>query len=116
MPGFYNGIDVYLCASSSEGFSLSVLEAAACGRPIISTNVGGCEELIRNGENGFLVERDVDAIVEKLLFFKGHRDALRSMGEAARDIIETDWGWEQRAPGWINFIRSAYQAKLSIRD
>jgi glycosyltransferase involved in cell wall biosynthesis len=88
MPQFYNEIDIYLCASSSEGFSLSVLEASACGRPVISTRVGGCEDLIIDGVNGFLVDRDVQAIREKIEFFLANRDAAREMGAQNRKIVE----------------------------
>jgi len=107
MASFYNEIDVYLCASSSEGFSLSVLEAAACGRPVISTRVGGCVDLIQDGENGFLVDRDVDVIAAKLKQLKDQPVKVRSMGEAIRTTIENHWTWEQRAQDWIKFIQSS---------
>jgi glycosyltransferase involved in cell wall biosynthesis len=106
MPMFYNEIDVYLCASSSEGFSLSVLEAAACGRPIVSTKVGGCEDLIQDGVNGFLVERDVDAMAEKLLLLKREPEKAKRMGAANREVVELQWSWESRAKDWIKFILS----------
>ena len=104
MPEFYNEIDVYLCASSSEGFSLSVLEASACGRPVISTRVGGCEDLIRDGENGFLVDRDVDAIAQKILFFKENQNLVKKMGNANRRIVKEKWSWKLRADDWLDFI------------
>jgi glycosyltransferase involved in cell wall biosynthesis len=106
MPSFYRDLDVYVCASSSEGFSLSVLEAAASGRPIVSTRVGGCEELIEDGVNGFLVDRDVDAIRAKLEYFSSDAEALRRMGEASRRIVEREWSWQHRAPAWLDFIRT----------
>lgn len=104
MPQFYNDIDVYLCASSSEGFSLSVLEASACGRPVISTRVGGSEDLIINGENGFLVDRDVDAISEKLEIFNNDRQLLEKMGYRNREIVENNWSWKIRTKDWTDFI------------
>lgn len=104
MPQFYNEIDVYLCASSSEGFSLSVLEAAACGRPVISTRVGGCEDLIVDGENGFLVDRNVDAIADKLKVLDENRELLIRMGRRNRAIVEERWSWAIRSEDWIKFI------------
>jgi glycosyltransferase involved in cell wall biosynthesis len=106
MPQFYNDIDVYLCASSSEGFSLSVLEASACGRPVISTRVGGCEDLIVDGKNGFLVDRDVDGIAKKILIFKENLGLVDEMGKENRRIVEEKWSWEFRAGDWLNFIRN----------
>jgi glycosyltransferase involved in cell wall biosynthesis len=107
MPRFYNEIDVYACASSSEGFSLSVLEASACGRPVVSTRVGGSEDLIEDGLNGFLVDRTVEAIRSKLAYFLGDPEALRRMGAANRKEVEQSWSWESRAPAWLDFIRTA---------
>lgn len=105
MPEFYNEIDVYVCASSSEGFSLSVLEAAATGRPLISTRVGGSVELIEHGVNGFLVDREVEAIGEKLLLLRDDRELARRMGSESRRIVEERWSWKLRAPAWLEFIR-----------
>ena len=106
MPEFYNNVDVYVCASSSEGFSLSVLEAAASGRPIVSTRVGGSEDLIEDGVNGFLVDRDVEAIREKLVLLRDNRELVRRMGAESRRIVEQRWSWQLRAPAWHDFIRS----------
>ena len=58
MVAFYQGVDAQICASRTEGGPHPLLEAAACGIPLISTRVGIAPELIREGENGFLVERD----------------------------------------------------------
>lgn len=107
MPRFYDEIDVYVCASSSEGFSLSVLEASACGRPVVSTRVGGSEELIEDGSNGFLVERSIDAIRAKLEHLAADREAVRRMGGANREAVELSWSWGSRAPAWLDFIRSS---------
>jgi glycosyltransferase involved in cell wall biosynthesis len=113
MPAFYNSIDVYVCASSSEGFSLSVLEAAASGRPIVSTRVGGSEELIEDGVNGFLVDRDVAAIRAKLELLRHDRELARSMGAAARRAVEERWSWELRSGAWLDFIRTRLEPRAA---
>lgn len=105
MPEFYRGIDAYVCASSSEGFSLSVLEAAGSGRPVISTRVGGCEDLIIDGVNGFLVDRDVAAIRDKVAFLRDNRDVAAEMGRMNRHIVDQLWSWKVRAAGWLAFIK-----------
>ena len=110
MHTFYQDIDVYLCASSSEGFSLSVLEASSCGRPVISTRVGGCDELIIDGENGYLVDRTVAAMVEKLRILDRDRDLLVAMGSAMRKCVEDKWSWNDRAIDWIDFMKHCLDA------
>ena len=106
MPSFYKAIDVYVCASSSEGFSLSVLEAAASGCPIISTRVGGCEDLIIEGVNGFLVDRNVLSIQEKLIVLRDDARTFESMSHMSRKIVEQLWSWKIRVPMWVAFIKS----------
>jgi glycosyltransferase involved in cell wall biosynthesis len=107
MPEFYNDIDVYVCASSSEGFSLSVLEASACGRPVVTTRVGGCEDLIQDGFNGFFVERDVEDIAEKLGILYRDRALLKEMGRNNRTEVEAKWSWRLRVQDWYLFIRKS---------
>lgn len=106
MPQYYNDIDVYLCVSNSEGLSQSVLEACACGRPLVSTRVGGNEDILQDGKNGFFVERDFRQIAERIEFFEKNRDALLSMGLANRRIIEEKWSWQVKIKAWMDFIRS----------
>ena len=105
MPEFWNSVDVMLLPSSSEGFSIAALEAAACGRPVISTRVGGSTELIRDGQSGFLVDRTVNAIAEKLVYLQGDRDGLTIMGAMARDVVVSAWSWAKRAPAWLAFLK-----------
>ena len=105
MPSFYRRIDIYVCASASEGFSLSVLEAAASGRPVISTRVGGCEDLIIDGVNGFLVDRDVNAIREKVKLLRDDGELAKKMGLMNRHIVEQLWSWKVRAHAWLAFIK-----------
>ena len=93
-----------MCASSSEGFSLSVLEALACGKPVISTRVGGCVELIKDNYNGFLVDRDILSIQNKILFYKKNKNEVIRMGNNASNDIINNWSWEVKSIEWYKFI------------
>ena len=67
LPLWYAAADVTVLTSTSEGCPNSVLEALACGRPVIATSVGGVPDLVRDGENGFLVrERDPGTFADRL--------------------------------------------------
>jgi len=105
MPVFYHGLDAYICASSSEGFSLSVLEAAACGVSIISTRVSGCVDLIEDSVNGFLVDRGVEAIVKKIQLLKNDEDLRLQIAHRMADDIKRIWCWARRTKDWTDFIK-----------
>ncbi|MDR4487147.1 MAG: glycosyltransferase family 4 protein [Nitrospirales bacterium] len=114
MPNLYNQIDLYICASSSEGFSQSVLEASACGRGILSTRVGGCEDLIREGQNGFFFQRnltDLQALVKRL---EADRPLVKRLGEANRQITEKYYSWNIKVKDWLRFIESHLPVPHSI--
>lgn len=89
MPDWYNSGTVYMCTSASEGTPNTALEAAACGCAIVSTPVGNMPELIRSGENGYLVDRDLGALARHMLAAcERHAELATAM---VRDIRERDW-------------------------
>jgi glycosyltransferase involved in cell wall biosynthesis len=114
MLAFYQSLDVYVCASRSEGTPNPCLEAAACGLPIVTTPVGNMPELIREGENGLFVSRSVDGIAAA---FRRLRDdpALRvRMGRAARASVAA-WDWCHQAPRYTEMFRAVLDDRLPVR-
>jgi glycosyltransferase involved in cell wall biosynthesis len=104
MVDFYHGLDAYICASRTEGGPHPLLEAAACGIPLISTRVGIAPELIRQYENGILVDRTVDEIRKAIVLMRDNQEMRREMGIRAREIIETGWTWDRQAVKYIPFF------------
>ena len=97
MPNVYQDMDVFIVASQEDGTPNPALEAAACGRPIISNPIGNMPEFIKNGYNGFLVEKNINAYVEKINFLRENRDKLIEMGKNARKTVEEEWTWKIQA-------------------
>ena len=112
MPALYNQIDLYLCASTSEGFSQSVLEASACGRGVLSTRVGGCEDLIEAGCNGYFIRRNLDEIKALIGRLEADRPLVRRLGENNRRIVAERYAWRRKVNDWLGFIES----HLPVRD
>ena len=88
----FAAIDIYVCTSTSEAFSLVVAEAMACGKPVVATNVGGIPEVVGDRETGFLVPpgapNAVADAVERLL----RDEALRHrMGECGRRRVQNEF-------------------------
>ena len=94
MCNFYNQADVYIVASTIDGTPNPALEAAACGRPIISNRIGNMPEFIQNGENGFLVERKISEYVDRLVWMKKNFEKVVEMGKNARKTVEEGWTWK----------------------
>lgn len=67
LPQLYRAADVVVVPSASESFGLVALEASACGTPVVATAVGGLRLIVRDGENGYLVDRrDADSFAAAL--------------------------------------------------
>jgi len=77
----YPALDVYICSSETEGFSNVLLEAAACGLPIVATRVGGNAEIVIENRTGLLVDsRNPDALAAAALKLAGDPEMRRSLG------------------------------------
>lgn len=80
--------DLYVLPSHNEGLPVSVLEAMACGLPVISTQVGGIPELVREGVDGLLVAPGDRAALVQALVQLARDAALRArMGASARERV-----------------------------
>ena len=77
--------DIFLLPSEKENFSLSALEAMACGVPVISTNVGGMPEMIENGIDGYLAEvGDIDQMAKYAIEALSNPDEFKKISVNAR--------------------------------
>ncbi|NJL07916.1 MAG: glycosyltransferase, partial [Methylacidiphilales bacterium] len=109
LPAFYGLADGFVHVSTSEQWGLVVNEAAAAGLPlVVSRPCGATSELVRDGENGFVVDPDsVDDIAHALRRLMGlPPEARAAMGEASRRIV-ADWGPERFASGLMAACEAA---------
>ena len=111
MVEYYQRLDLYLCTSRTEGGPHPLLEASACGVPIISTKVGHAPELIEQGVNGFLTERDVQSIRHHVVKLRDDPDLRYEMGKKARMTVERDWHWDNQAPKYVPFFEAALKER-----
>ena len=81
-----------LPSTYGEGLPKALLEAAACGRPIVATDVPGCREVVRHGETGILVPpNDLEPLADAIAALAGDPALRRAMGRAGRVLIERDF-------------------------
>ena len=93
MPRVYTECDIYVQPSVIEPFGIAVLEAMACGKPVIGTRIGGMLDTIVDGKTGFLVPpADASALSKAILKLVEDRTLLKEMGENAREeALRYDW-------------------------
>ena len=87
--------DACVLSSKAEGFSNSILEYMAAGRPVVATNVGGAGEAITEGETGFLVPSgDDEMMAERLASLLLEPDTALKMGAAAKRVVSEGFSCE----------------------
>ena len=98
MADYFRAFDLLLLPSLSEGLPNVVLEAMACATPVLATTVGGVGEIIRDGDNGWLVEPgSPSAMAGALRRCLERPEALAPMGERARTSLSPKFDPEARA-------------------
>lgn len=93
MPNFYNSINLYVCASKTEGTPLTVLESMAMGIPIISTDVGIVSEVLgEKGKKYILKERSKECLKEKIKEIINKKDDFQEISkENLIQVKNNDW-------------------------
>lgn len=106
-------LDVFALPSHTEGLSISLLEAAAAGCPIVATNVGGNAEVVEDGQSGILVPAGspeaLAGAIERLL---DDRAAARALGEAAERTVRDRFA----SSAMVRSIEGLYVDLLQPRD
>jgi glycosyltransferase involved in cell wall biosynthesis len=95
VPSYINNLDIYAAFSVQDGesFGVAVIEASACEKPVVVSNVGGLPEVVDNRKTGLVVKaRDVDAAylgLKELLIDRGKREKLGKNGRArVKDLYD----------------------------
>ena len=92
VASWFRRADVFLLPTAYETFSLVTYEAAASGLPLLVTKVNGVEDLLRDGANGWFVERDPKDVRERLRALRSDPELRAAMGDAARrDSLRYSW-------------------------
>jgi sugar transferase (PEP-CTERM/EpsH1 system associated) len=102
IPEIMRALDIFVLPSIAEGISNTILEAMACGLPIVATRVGGNHELVRDGETGLLVPvDDAPAMAEAINLYLLERDRASLHGAAARRRAEALFSIDAMVRGYM---------------
>ncbi len=111
VPHFLNRSKIVVLPSREEGFGLSLLEAMACGTPVIGRKRGGIPELI-NGQNGLLFETE-EELHETILNLIGDKKRWRALREKGLETA-SQWSWEKTAQSYAEIFKSLTQGAASL--
>jgi L-malate glycosyltransferase len=117
VPGWLRRMDVFVAPSRSESFGVAVVEASACGLPVIVSDVGGLPEVVRHGETGWVVPgNDVVALTaacKRLVLSAALRERL---GTAGREHVLRHYEWQSCVDRMLACYDQLRGAQLSVKS
>jgi glycosyltransferase involved in cell wall biosynthesis len=110
----YAAFDALVLPSSNEGTPVSVIEALAARTPVVATRVGGVPDVVREGDDGFLVDPgDTDALAERLARLATDPQLRERMGDAARNRVLSRYAVDRLVDDVDRLYRSLLEANTS---
>lgn len=112
VAGWMRGLDCFVLPSLAEGVSNTILEAMACGLPVIATDVGGNAELVEEGRTGLLVPAgDTQAMASRILELADDTERCRTLGQAGRQAAEQRFALSVMVSGYQRLYDELLAAK-----
>ncbi len=114
IPGILTNFDLFVLTSKMEANPVSILEAQACGVPVVATRVGSIPDTVIEGQTGLLVRPgDVDGIAAAVAGLLQDESSRRRMGHAARQNVERNWSLDRMVHGYEDLIERIYAEKVT---
>ncbi len=105
VPEALSEIDIFVYPSWHEGFGRSIMEAMAMEKPVVATRVGGIPDLVKNGENGFLVEpHNPEVLAEKIKELMENKELREKFGKAGREHVNKNYEWNDGIKKFANLF------------
>jgi len=115
IPIELNKSDIFVFPSLYEGNPKALLEAMACGLPVIASNVEGIKELIYHKKNGYLCDTSADSIRQSILEVLGTQSLKKKMGYEARLFIEKNCCLKSLINREISILKDLFYGKVNGR-
>jgi glycosyltransferase involved in cell wall biosynthesis len=109
---FNAGMDLICLTSDNEGTPVSLIEAQACNLPVISTDVGGVRDIVKDGETGFIVpKKNADALAEKLTLLINSKEIREKMSQNGWKFVEEQFHYTTLVGNMENYYRTLLAKK-----
>lgn len=110
---YHNMLDIYVAVSLEESFGVAVLEASACSKPVVVSNVGGLPEVVDDGKTGIIVEKEnSEQLADALIKLITNPDLRIEMGINGRKKVLKEFNWKNS----LEKMKLVYQECLNSRN
>lgn len=112
---YYKSADIYVQPSRYETFGVVLLEAMACGKPVIASRVGGIPFVVEDGKTGLLFESEnIEELAEKVILLLRDEELRVKMGEAGRERAR-EFTWERSAEMTVEVYKEVIESAHSLK-
>ena len=116
LPSLLNELKLIVIPSYTEGWPSVMLEAMACGTPVLATPVGGIPDVIREGETGFMMENNSPESIASNVIRVLESSDLEQVAERANAYVQGNFTFEKAADSWRRVIEGPWTAARAIQD
>ncbi|MBU2864699.1 glycosyltransferase family 4 protein [Reinekea forsetii] len=111
LPAYFHSVDIATALSRNEGFGLTVLEAMACGKPVVATKAGAWPDIIENESLGRLIDvGDINALAAALEELMSSSQLRERLGRESQEMVVKHYTVEQEAGRLLNYYREIQQS------
>lgn len=104
LPSYMNELKILVLPSYTEGLPNIILEAMACGTPVLATPVGAIPDIIKDGETGFLMENNSPKCIAKNIIRALEYQDIGYVIQRGHDLIEREFTYEKAVKRWKNIL------------
>ena len=117
-PGTVGAGGIFVNPALYEPFGLTILEAMASGLVTVAPKFGGPSELIKDGNNGFLIDpKNTNNVKDVVLRVLGDRALSRAVADRAQEFVINNFSWDRQATQFLKLYSDAVGAKnMAERD
>ena len=105
-------LTIYASVSINESFGVAALEASACAKPVVVSNIGGFLETVKDGESGYLVPpkdpKNIAEVIEKMLI---NRDLITEIGNNGRKRVKEFFNWNNNVKQMLEIYNKIKKSK-----
>ncbi len=103
----YNRLSIFVAVSLRESFGVSILEAAACSVPSITSNIGGLVEVNLDNKTGLVINpNDPHELANSIIYLFENEKIRKDMGKFGRERVISDFNWDDNVSQMINLYKN----------